>query len=320
MRTVEPSQVRDTRSLASSLVPALIEACDGRLDSITWFKADWQRGGAATGYGIYHGEDGDMRVVIKLPVRGIELKWTRRLQVESGEPVVPRLIAFGHSLDDYDLGWLIFECFEFGPIGLHWSENHVPRIAAAIADFGVRASAYPVDRPPRVEDWDAMIAHAIEALRVNDLPEKQRWTKALKQLKPRLDDLVGEWRQRPVDEWLHGDLHLANVMSRTAMDEGPVCLIDLAEVHAGHWVEDAVYLERQLWARPERLKQHKPVREIARLRRDRGLRVDPGDSRLAMIRRGLLAATAPSFLKSEGHPKHLNACLEWLERSLVDTR
>ena len=104
------------------------------------------------------------------------------------------------------------------------------------------------------------------------------------------------------------------------MDEGDVALIDLAEVHAGHWVEDAVYLERLLWARPERLKSHKPVKAIAKARKAHGLDVDKDYPRLAMIRRALLAATAPKFIKSEGSPAHLAACLNWLETSLRDLK
>ena len=102
----------------------------------------------------------------------------------------------------------------------------------------------------------------------------------------------------------------------TAIDHGAVTLIDLAEVHAGHWIEDAVYLERQLWARPERLEVCDPVAEIAAVRAELGLPVEDDWPRLALIRRGLLAATAPDFLRSEGHPRHLHACLEWLERAV----
>ena len=56
-------------------------------------------------------------------------------------------------------------------------------------------------------------------------------------------------------------------------------LIDLAEVRPGHWVEDAVYLERLHWARPERLKGRNPVKLLAAARRRLGLeigRIIPG--------------------------------------------
>jgi hypothetical protein len=109
-------------------------------------------------------------------------------------------------------------------------------------------------------------------------------------------------------------------MSRVSMDAGPVCLIDLAEVHAGNWIEDAVYLERQLWARPQRLHPHKPVKALAAARKRLGLHVESEYPRLAMIRRGLLAATAPRFIKSEGHPAYLDACLERLEIALNDLK
>ena len=47
--------------------------------------------------------------------------------------------------------------------------------------------------------------------------------------------------------------------------------------------------------------------------------VGADDARLAMIRRVLLAATAPRFLKTEGHPRHLEACLGQLEKTLGES-
>ena len=53
VRVVSPSAAGSlssgTHGLAAGLADQLAEACDGRLGEITWFKADWQRGGAATG-------------------------------------------------------------------------------------------------------------------------------------------------------------------------------------------------------------------------------------------------------------------------------
>jgi aminoglycoside phosphotransferase (APT) family kinase protein len=132
--------------------------------------------------------------------------------------------------------------------------------------------------------------------------------------------IVEGWEARDAAQWVHGDLHLANAMSRESMESGPVCLIDLAEVRAGHWVEDAVYLERQLWARPERIKRHGPVKAIAAARRRRALPVDDDYPRLAAIRRALLAATAPSFLRSEGDPRYLEACLDRLTHALDELK
>ena len=142
----------------------------------------------------------------------------------------------------------------------------------------------------------------------------------MKALRHRLDPVIAEWERRDVSHWLHGDLHLANAMSRVGADHGPVCLIDMAEVHSGHWVEDAVYLERQLWAKPDRLRVHKPVKEMAAARRRLGLSARADYPRLARIRRALMAATAPRFIKSEGHPAHLDACLHWVETALSELK
>ncbi len=310
--------VSDSRTLAASLAPLVANACDGRLGEVTWFRTDWQRGGAATGKSTYALGDGSCATaVLKFPVVQRELQWTRQLQspdgVSAAEWPVPRLFACGESIGGYDLAWIVIEHLPHGPLGLHWHDDHVARIADAVARFHAAAERFEVDQPPKTEQWQDMLAAASESVKVNHIHHQQRWSAALKTMRHRIGALLAEWGARDTKHWLHGDVHLANAMSREAIDRGPVCLIDLAEVHAGHWVEDAVYLERQLWGRPERMQTHKPVKAIAAARKKLHLPVETDYPRLAMIRRALLAATAPTFLKSEGHPAYLDACLAWLE-------
>jgi len=102
-----------------------------------------------------------------------------------------------------------------------------------------------------------------------------------------------------------------------SVQSGDVILIDLAEVRPGHWAEDAVYLERQLWARPDRLKMTRPVKAMAQARRKHGLHNEPLSHELADIRRVLMAATSPAFLKTEGHPRHLAGALDQLEAAMT---
>ncbi len=306
-----------SRSLAASLAGVLVEACGGRLSNLTWFKADWQRGGAATATAAWNGGGQTGGVVAKLPVVQRELVWMRRLQ---GSPVVPKLYAFGQELGGYDLAWIVIERFPYGPLGAAWHDDHAARMADAAASFYEASSRYALDETPAAEDWESLVRDAQESLRINDVPNHSRWRAAVKSLRQRIGPLAKAWNDRGGAEWLHGDLHLANAMSRVALDSGPVCLIDLGDVHAGHWIEDAVYLERQLWSRPQRMKAANPVKAIAAARRAHGLPVEDDYPRLAMIRRALLAGTAPKFLKSEGDPHHLEACLEWLERALPELR
>ncbi len=308
-----PAEI-SSRSLAASLAGVLLDACEGRLTDLTWFKADWQRGGAATATAAWNGAAG---VVVKLPVVPRELVWMQRLQ---GASVVPKLYACGRELAGYDLAWIVIERFPYGPLGAAWHDGHAARVAEAAAEFYAAASRYPLDEAPAHEDWESLVRDAQESLRINDVPNHGRWRAAVKTLRHRIGELRKVWDERGGAEWLHGDLHLANAMSRVSMESGPVCLIDLGEVHAGHWIEDAVYLERQLWSRPPRMKAANPVRAIAAARRARGLPVQEDYPRLAMLRRALLAGTAPKFLKSEGDPHHLDACLDWLERALAEIR
>ena len=299
--------------LAQSLGHQLIEACDGRLSDISWFRADWQRGGAATGRASWRRDDGSAReVVVKVPVGPRELFWTRRLQVANGDPppTVAQLLASGRALGPYDLGWIVIEALPCGPLGLHWEDPHVARIADAATRLHAETRPFDVD-PDLVarEDWSDTLARARKALRDNDLADTQHWKKVHKRVARSLDSLVEQWRSRELHHWIHGDLHLANALCRSDDPEAPVILIDLAEVRPGHWIEDAVYLERQLWSRSHRLALA-PVRLMWAARKAAGLPVDEMDHVLADIRRLLMASTATAFLRTEGHPRHLEACLE----------
>lgn len=312
---------RDSRSLAASLLPHLKEACNGQLEKVIWFKADWQRGGAATGRGRWRHESGEYEdVVVKIPVVPREMIWLHRLQAKDLDevmPVVPRLLASGTSLGGYDLAWVVIEKIEHGPLGMRWHKDHVRRVAEAAARFTSEADQWSVTgEHARLEDWASMIDTARASVRTNEPAQSVQWLNTLKRLAHGVDELVDRWRKRETDHWIHGDLHFANALSRDGMQAGPVTLIDMAEVRPGHWLEDAIFLERQLWAMPDRLVMTKPVKAMASARKRIGLPVEESWVDLAMIRRALMAGTAPTFMRSEGHPRFFKACLQHLEMSL----
>jgi hypothetical protein len=296
-------------SLARALEPVLQKQCLDQLEPIRWFRTDWQRGGAATGFSTWTHEDGRTEeVVVKFPVVLRELRWTRRMQDCNG--VVPKLFASGVGLGGYDLAWIIIERIPHGPLGKHWDDNIIQRISGAAAAFTSAAREFPVDQRGRREDWSDLLAKAKKSIRTNKIDDLAKWKKMHKWFSKTLDDILDIWRARHTRQWLHGDLHLANSMCRSEKSDAPVCLIDLAEVHAGHWVEDAIYLERQLWGHHSRLESSNPLNTMAYARKAIGLKVTDDYHELANIRRLLLAATAPAFMQSEGDPRYLHACLE----------
>lgn len=321
-RTATADAAHDVQGLAGSLAPTLYKQCTERLHDIVWFRTDWQRGGAATGRAQWREANQTERdVVVKLPVGQGELQWLRRLSTTVGASgITPQLFESGDTLGSYDLAWVVMEYLPIGPLALRWNDRIIDRIARAASRFYQAASQFPVDQCPLREDWDELIARSRRNLRTNAIDQRKRWNASLKGVTHRLSDLLKTWRSRDCNDWIHGDLHPANAMARTDEPEAEVCLIDLAEVRAGHWLEDAIYLERLLWGAPERLKATKPVRAIARARRNAGFTVDKSYTHLAHVRRALLAATAPGFMKSEGDPHHLRICLEHLEHSLAAIR
>lgn len=321
----------DARSLAASLEPQLLAECEGRLGPVTWFRTDWQRGGAATGLAAWHRDggpaaaNGDGKAVVKVPVHPRELRWLQRLQANR-PAAVPQLLAGGDSLGGYDLAWVVIEHLPAGPLASHWQAAFMPLLADAVASFSAATGATPPEPIRERHDWPLLLATSRRHVKDLRLAQPKVWNGRLREVEQRLPDLLREWAERQPVEWIHGDLHPANAMSREeiAVDEGvargEVCLIDFAEIRCGHWVEDAIYFERLHWIAPDRLKGHPPLRTISAARKARGLDNGSDPARLAAIRRLLMAATAPAFAKTEGSPTYLEACRRRLDESLAALR
>src|SRR6185436_13238004 len=241
-----PNGFVDHSALAVALEPALIAACDGDLSGIEWFRSTWQSGGAATG----RTED----VVVKLPVGPAEYLWTRGMEgmdapegahCELARGCTPRVFAAGLELGGYDLAWLVVERLPGTPLSHHLGPRDLNDLLASVAEWYQRAASLrAIDREPHRRDWAQTLARARNALRDAEIPDHHRWVEAVKHTQKALPHLVERWEARPINTWCHGDLHPGNAMRRAPepgdADPGKVVLIDLALVHAGHWVEDAL--------------------------------------------------------------------------------
>lgn len=314
-----PAAENDASSLAHMLEPVLLEECRGRLGHITWFKSAWSSSGSATGTAVWTDSRGTFDTIVKLPLGPAEFRWTTELGNPEAKAPTPRVFASGSDLRGYDLAWVVEERVKGSPIPSRMQPGDVRRVLVAAADFHEAAlRVRPETAPPKPLDWDGTLARARETCHAHAIAEPQRWNEAIKQVVRLLPKLLGRWNTRTLKCWCHGDLHPGNVLRLTTpRDDAHACImIDFATVHAGHWVEDAVYLERQYWAAPDYLHGVRPVTELAGLRRERGLRVDPEYPDLANIRRVLMAAVSPAFADREGHPKYLRAALEMLETTL----
>ena len=320
-----PPSSTSSQSLAESLGPALRATCSGRLGPIEWFRVSWQHGGAATGFSVWTTSTGrSVKVLVKLPLGPTELRWTQSLgevperEFDSETPCnrpTPRVLACGSELGGYDIAWVITERLAPTTLSHALNAHAIEDMLASLDAFHQAALALrPVEGQPTREDWELLADKSRQACKAGGIPESQRWNEAIKRVQKILIPMVARWNSRPLNTWCHGDFHGGNAMRRFNATRGCV-LIDLALVHPGHWLEDALYLERQFWARPELLHGIKPVTILGRMHRERGM-ADPGYVDLANIRRVLMASTALSFVSAEGHPKYLHACLETVEKLL----
>lgn len=314
--------------LGRSLQPALERACRGKLDSIRWFKADWQRGGAATGFATalvvrdsIEGWETERQVVIKAPIGWTEYRALRDLGLTNAP--TPRVMMMGTELEPYDFAWVVMERVPGSPIITRLDED--PRaVFDMLADATARFYKHclecwgPPDSVPIRYNWHALLERSITSLNDNPtIAHHDRWVRAIERTQAILDPIVTRWRARATDTWCHGDLHPGNAMIRpagSAWGEPGVILIDFAEMHPGHWIEDAVYMERLFWAREPIASVTDPVEQIAAARLRHSLPVDDNYRELADIRRALKAASAPAFVHMEGHPAYLQAALAMLER------
>lgn len=329
--------VPDSSALAASLDPVLHQSCAGRLGPIQWFKSTWQRGGAATGFAQWSLDSGRrIDVMVKLPVGPVEHRWATRLGAEdpgrwdtddSRRRPTPRVLASGDALGGYDLAWIVMERLDGRPLSSHWDKDAAESLIHAAASLQQLAGAHPLTSPPPPPDWDKQLHRARDMVKESGIPEAQRWNEAIRKVQKHLSQATSRWSARPINAWCHGDLHPGNAMRRPPLRQpgvdpsahhhpsGPCVLIDLALVHAGNWIEDAVYLERLYWGRPELLHGVQPVTTLARARRDLGLPVESDYAVLAGVRRALMAACVPCNLDREGHPKYVHAALEVLEKT-----
>ncbi len=291
----------------------LRKICDSKLSAIHWFRTDWQRGGALTGYATYQTDHGKQRVVVKLPVAPVELTWL--LQLQDAEDVVPKVYAHGEALDGYDMAWLVMERLEHGPLGSAWAGDQFKLLAEAAARFYAASERFAVDRQPRQIDWEQMLDESRQNLKSLRIDNPQPWNKALRQTRKKMGKWIEVWESRDANHWCHGDLHLGNALTRNPPPQGPALLIDFALTHPGHWVEDAIYFEHLYWSTPDR--GRKLCKLIADARKRAGLPADPNWSRLAQALRALSAMSTPTRANIEGSPRQLDAALEMLERELA---
>jgi hypothetical protein len=322
----ESQPTAGSSQLGAALGPTLRDVCQGRLGEIAWFRSAWQKGGAATGFAPWRMDDGTaLEAMVKLPVGPVEHHWTCLLGTvehtrwdESAACPTPRVLASGRTLGGYDLAWLVVERLPGQPLSSDMRETTVLELLAAAVGFyqsARHAEAVARERVQPHADWATLLEKGRGIIRVQTTPEAQRWNEAIKKVQKILPRLESRWAARAIDTWCHGDLHPGNAMRRGG-PAGRCVLIDLALVHAGHWVEDAVYIERMYWGRPEMLHGVRPVSTIAKCMRDNGMHPDPDYADLANIRRVLMAASSPAFLEHEGHPRYVHAALEVLERLL----
>lgn len=314
----------DTHGLAVQLDPILHAQCQGRLGPIHWFRSAWQRGGSETGTAVWTNDDGSKTdVIVKLPVGPAELRWSTTLSAATTSAGLaaptPQIFASGTELGGYDLCWLVAHRVPGKPVAQSLDEPSVMALLTAVADFHDAACrVQPVSGKPKSPDWETLLDKARQVAKSGEIPEGQRWNEHIHRVQRALSNIRLLWDLRSINAWCHGDVHPGNALRDTANGNGHRCtLIDLALVHPGHWVEDALYLERQFWGHEDMLHGIKPVSVLARLRRERGLSTDDHYSEIANARRVLMAACAPAVTDLEGkNAKYLHGALIMIERYL----
>ncbi|QDU72265.1 phosphotransferase family protein [Mucisphaera calidilacus] len=307
-----PPAGADWRPLGSELGPRLIQQTNNQLRDLAWFRTDWQRGGALTGYANWHPPDDDPQpVVVKLPVPPRERLWLKRLQ--PAHNVAPRLLADGETVGGYDLAWVVMERLPHGPLGKAWNGTEFDLVIEAAARFFRATAEFDTPTPEPDPDWNKLLDRARKKVRDGAIPEKPRWKTTLKAARKKIDAWAETWAARSREHWCHGDLHLGNAMTRNPPPDGPAILFDYARVQVGHWLRDAIYFEHLYWAAPDALGGRKLCKLLARELREHDVEVGAEWAEWAQAYRLLTAMMVPLRLEEEGAPSYVLAALELLE-------
>ncbi|MFM9957791.1 MAG: aminoglycoside phosphotransferase family protein [Phycisphaerales bacterium] len=314
-----------SHDLGTALEPQLKEICatshkGERLDDVRWFRTDWQRGGAATAYAKHISDQHGVRdVVVKLPVGPREYRFLTSLN-DTDAPT-PRVLFHGMELGGYDLAWVVMERLPGNPVAAALNKGVFQQLAESAAKVHLHAGQrFQLTEAENQFNWEFLMNKAKEAVKLNHPKEEADWSALIKHTQRALPSLVEHWNHRPINTWCHGDLHPGNAMLRpegSAWGPPGMVLLDFAEAHPGHWVEDAVYLERQFWGRPEITDGAKPVSLLAKARKALGLDCSDDYAGFANVRRLLMASAAPAFMHREGGAKYLHAAREIAERLLI---
>ncbi len=314
-----------SHDLGPALEPHLRELCaasdaGGTLQDVRWFRTDWQRGGAATAYAKHVSDRHGVRdVVVKLPIGPREHRFLAELSATDAP--TPRVLLHGMELGGYDFAWVVMERLPGNPLAAAMHKGVFQQLAESAAKVHRHAGErFPLAPPESPFNWEFLLGKAREAVKTNHPKEESEWAALIKHTHRALPSLVERWNRRPINTWCHGDLHPGNAMVRPEGSPwGPpgMVLLDFAEVHPGHWVEDAVYLERQFWGRPEVTDGAKPVSLLAKARRAQGLDCSDDYAGLANVRRLLMASVAPAFMHREGGARYLHAAREIAENLLI---
>ncbi|QDU32823.1 hypothetical protein KS4_08590 [Poriferisphaera corsica] len=331
----------NTGHFGSHLEPIIKQTLSPNLGDIHWFRTDWQRGGALTGFSTWTTPDKQSHdVVIKLPVPPCERHWLAHLQAYADQnptepPIAPRLFAHGESLGSHDLSYVVIQRLPHGPLNHKWQGHEFDLLTDVASRFYKATANHPLLGEPLHRDWRQVFSLAQKHVKNHSLPKQleKRWAKVFKKTKKKLPEWIKIWDDRPINGWNHGDLHLRNVLtfnpppSQTtppasnqnksiANTFSGAVLIDFAEVRVGHWTEDAVYFEHLYWAARDRLQGRKLCKMIAHARKLAGFTLDPHWPRFAQTKRNLLAMSTPAMLQHDGGFHHLQACLEVLEANV----
>ena len=271
--------------LAAHLRPFLAHALESAIgepvEHIEFFRGVWQRGAIAAARVRLSTRE----LVVKVPTVARELHWFRLLGGRGDS--VARLHASGTSLGPHSLAWIALERLPHGPCMRGIGPSDIERLAAASARLAhamrdqARAAPPGGATPPDGDAIDAARDHGGDTVG-SDAADTRAWLALLDQVARDLPTLLAHWNARAPREWIHGELHPRHALARSPWPSAPLILADLAHVRRGHWVEDAVQLERLFWTRPDLLRAARPVRAVAQARRALGLPLDaPGTGNAA---------------------------------------
>jgi hypothetical protein len=262
MEQIIDEQGRIVRSPAAlaALIAQVEQQLGSQVGGLAIEEQIWSSSGAVHMGGLWRASETPL--LIKLGVNRNQLYWSEQIAA-TAPALLPHLYASGERIGELPISWVALERIAYGPLGPAWGGEEFTMLLDAAVRFQRAARAV---EPRHTQRMDAALLRRWLAVGVAAQPPGP--------VDSVMDTLDADWSWLAAAcglEVCHGDIHMCNILTRTAPpDSSEGLLIDCQPI-IQPWAFDAAYPQILNSTDRARVGYRELVPKMARIRAAYGL-------------------------------------------------